>query len=130
MHCYILLSGWKAARVLINVSIYLSVEASYWSRSLESDAADYGPSRLRVDDDDDGVGLPSMLHLYVTLPPLGKLRYSRWSQRWLPQHEICDLIQYLDNTCVAIAIKMSFFISLDMNMSLVMLLLVYNSHFR
>jgi len=25
LHCYILLSGWKTARVLINVSIYLSI---------------------------------------------------------------------------------------------------------
>ena len=33
----------------------------------------------------------------VMLPPLGKLRYSRWFSGWLLRQEIFYLFQYLDN---------------------------------
>jgi len=38
--------------------------------------------------------IPITLQADVMLPPLGKLRYSRWRPKWLPRYEICNLTQY------------------------------------
>ena len=42
-------------------------------------------------------GVPTVLQADVMLSSVGKLRYSRWRPRCLPQHEIFYFFQYLDS---------------------------------